>query len=86
MLRLILLAVLILLVARAFRRLVGGIVVGLSGGRQGGVPSRGVAMVRDPVCGTFVPRDRARSITDGRTQVFFCSATCQEAYRARPSA
>lgn len=82
-LRVVLLLILIVLVARAFWRLVDGIVAGLSGRRPDGVPARGVRMVRDPVCGTFLIRDRALSITDGRTQVFFCSASCQDKYRAR---
>lgn len=85
MLRYILLTLLVLFVARAFRHLVRGVVAGLSGEGQGGVPSRGTPMVRDPVCGTFLVRERALSIADGRTQIFFCSAECRDLYRARPS-
>jgi YHS domain-containing protein len=47
------------------------------------VPTRGVQMVRDPVCGTFVLPDHAVSIADGRGRVYFCSARCRDAYRAR---
>ena len=82
--RLILFIVLGIFVARAFWRLVDGIVAGVRGPRHsGGVPSRGVAMVRDPVCGTFVLPDHALMISDGRTRVFFCSNACRDQYRAR---
>jgi YHS domain-containing protein len=83
--RLILFIVLGIFVARAFWRLVDGIVAGVKGPPRGsgGVPARGVAMVRDPVCGTFVLPDDALTITDGRARVFFCSTACRDKYRAR---
>jgi YHS domain-containing protein len=73
-------------VARAFWRLVDGIVAG-AGGRPRGtsVPERGVSMVRDPVCGTFVVPEHAVTIVDGRTTVSFCSDACRDKYRDRPS-
>ena len=84
MLRLALFIVLGIIVARAFWRLVDGIVEGVSGRPQGGrgkVPARGVQMVRDPVCGTFVLPDHALTIVDGRSRVFFCSGACRDKYR-----
>ena len=84
--RLILFIVLGIFVARAFWRLVDGIRDGVAGRppRGGGqVPTRGVQMVRDPVCGTFVLPDHALTMTDGRARVFFCSAACRDKYRAR---
>ena len=83
--RLILFIVLGVFVARAFWRLVDGIVAGVKGAPRGngGVPTRGVAMVRDPVCGTFVLPDHALMISDGLAPVFFCSAACRDKYRAR---
>jgi YHS domain-containing protein len=83
MLRLLLLLVLIVLLARGFWRMVDGIVEGLTGRRSTGVPGRGVQMVRDPVCGTFVLPERALTLSDGRQRIFFCSATCRDKYRAR---
>jgi YHS domain-containing protein len=88
LLRLALFIVLGIIVARAFWRLVDGIVDGVNGGRprgNGQVPSRGVQMVRDPVCGTFVLPDHALTLVDGRARVFFCSDACRDKYRARPS-
>jgi YHS domain-containing protein len=83
MLRLLLLLVLIVLLARGFWRMVDGVVEGLTGRGSTGVPGRGVQMVRDPVCGTFVLPERALTLSDGRQRIFFCSATCRDKYRAR---
>jgi len=84
MTRLALYLILAVFVARAFWRLVDGIVEGASSGRRsGGVPQHGVSMVRDPVCGTFVVADRALTLVDGRTRVYFCSDACRDKYRAR---
>jgi YHS domain-containing protein len=85
LLRLALFIVLAVFVARAFWRLVDGIVEGISGGPARGrtpVPTRGVQMVRDPVCGTFVLPDHALTLVHGGTQLFFCSAACRDRYRA----
>jgi YHS domain-containing protein len=83
MLRLLLLLVLIVLLARGFWRMVDGVVEGLTGRGSTGVRGRGVQMVRDPVCGTFVLPERALTLSDGRQRIFFCSATCRDKYRAR---
>jgi YHS domain-containing protein len=86
MLRIALLVVLFIIFARAFWRLIDGVLDGIHGRpRTTGGPHRGgVQMVRDPVCGTFVLPDRALMLTDGRQPVFFCSTTCRDKYRARP--
>ena len=83
--RLALFIVLGIFVARAFWRFVDGIVAGVRGPAprgNGQGSSRGVPMVRDPVCGTFVLPDHARMITDGRDRVFFCSDACRDKYQA----
>jgi YHS domain-containing protein len=82
--RFVLELVLIIVVARAFWRLVDGIMVGLSGRPpRPNVPQRGVQMVRDPVCGTFVVPDTALMIADGSRRLYFCSSRCRDQYRAR---
>ena len=88
MLRLALVLVLIVFVARSFWRLVDGLIEGVSGPHKTRSPgtdgqSRGMPMVRDPVCGTFVLPDRAVSLMVGRRQMFFCSSACRDKYRAR---
>ena len=68
MIRIVFFVILFLFVARALRGLWGGILEGLNqpATPRGGVPSRGVPMVRDPVCGTFVVPERAVSLSVGR--------------------
>ena len=89
LLRLILFLVLGIFVARAFWRLVDGIVAGVSGRPLGGSgdvrQQQSVQMVRDPVCGTFLLPERAVMLSDGRTRLFFCSDACRDKYRGRPS-
>jgi YHS domain-containing protein len=82
--RIILFVILSVFVARAFWRMVDGVIEGLSGRLPGSnIQSRGVQMARDPVCGTYVVPDHAVAITDGRRQIFFCSTACRDKYRAR---
>jgi len=90
MFRLLLLLVLVVIVGRAFWRLFDGIVDGARGGPSSSrVPERSVAMVRDPVCGTFVVPARALSLGDGSARTYFCSSRCRDAFRdshqARPA-
>jgi uncharacterized protein len=79
--------VLLMFLGRAALSLWGGIKEGLRGpaGPNGNAPSRGVQMVRDPVCGTFVVPDRALSLNDGREPVYFCSVSCRDHYRSQPN-
>jgi uncharacterized protein len=87
MVRAVLLLIFFILIARMFWRVVDNIIEGAtgrrSGDRTGRAPQRGVHMVRDPVCGTFVVPDGALAIGEGRRQVFFCSTACRDKYRAR---
>ena len=86
LLRLALFIVFGIFVARAFWRLVDGVIEGVGGRAPRGrsqVPTRGVQMVRDPVCGTFVLPDHALMLGDGGARVFFCSGACRDKYQAR---
>ena len=83
MFRIVLFVILSIFVARAFWRLVDGVIEGLSGRSPRSSIQSGVQMVRDPVCGTYVVPNRAVAITDGRRQVFFCSAVCRDKYQAK---
>ena len=38
-------------------------------------------MVRDPVCGTYVPRQGSLSLAAGAEEHFFCSAECRDEFR-----
>jgi uncharacterized protein len=84
MLRFLLFLVLSMVVTRAFWRVVGGIIEGLQGPTRGAnVSQRGVQMVRDPVCGTFLLPSNALTLAEGSTRVYFCSEACRDKYRAR---
>ena len=84
MLRLALIVILIILVARAFWRVVDGVIDGFTGRPPRSARGRRVAqMVRDPVCGTFVVPERAVTLVNGRTTISFCSEACRDKYRAR---
>lgn len=86
LLRFALLFLLALLVLRAFWRLVAGVIDGAAPQQRqrGGPPERGVQMVRDPECGTFLPPSSAISLTErGGAVRYFCSEKCREAYKAR---
>jgi len=93
MLRFILLSVLLTILFRAMSRLWAGVVRGMQSGnpsagrRSNGssVPQRGVQMVRDPVCGTFIVPERAVALSaEGGQRLYFCSTDCRDKYRARP--
>ena len=83
--RFILLLVLITVLARIFWRSVDAFIEGPSGRPRSGrrAPQRRATMVRDPVCGTFVLPERAVTLVDGRSRLFFCSEACRDKYRAR---
>jgi YHS domain-containing protein len=83
MARFILLTILLIVVARLFWRLVDGVLAGARGdtgaGRRGRAP---VKLVRDPVCGTYVPPRAALSVTSAGSTHYFCSEECRKAFGA----
>ena len=77
-------ALLLLVVWRALRSLISGIVQGASSPPPAaGPPEKGELMVRDPVCGTFVLPSRSVSMRDRRGTHHFCSDRCRQAYQHR---
>jgi uncharacterized protein len=86
LLRYVLILLLGMLVLRALGKVLTGLIAGASPdpGRRSGPPERGVQMVRDPVCGTFLPPETAVSLAErGGAVRYFCSEKCRDAYRAR---
>lgn len=81
MIKFLLLAILVLLIARTFWRVVDGIMAGTRERRRGAGPSP-MKLVRDPVCGIYVAPNTAMSLTDGGTTHYFCSPECRAKYRA----
>lgn len=85
MLRIVLLLVLCIIVARAFWRIVDSFMEGMTGqprSARGGAAPRSMPMARDPICGTFVVPEHAISLVDGRARLYFCSEACRDHYRA----
>ena len=80
--------ILLLVLSRAFWKLVGGVMSGMQtqqrAERPRNAPSGSVHMERDPVCGTFVVPERAVTLSTGREHVYFCSPACRDKYRASP--
>jgi hypothetical protein len=69
-------ALLVLVVLRLLGRFVLGVMQGL---RETAVPARsGREMVRDRVCNTFLPRDRALTALIDGEEAHFCSAACRD--------
>ena len=78
MLRFILVAILFILIARMFWRLVDAVMGSLRGMPAGSGRSRSaIKLVRDPVCGTYVPPRPALSVTAGGSTHYFCSEECR---------
>jgi uncharacterized protein len=76
--------ILLLIVLRLVLRFVHGLFQGLApssggsgSGRAGRAPEQ---LVRDPVCGTYLPRARALTTGSGAALRYFCSEQCREAY------
>lgn len=67
------------LIARLIWKVVGGALSGGPDARARGAKS-GVALVRDPVCGTYVEPSRAIRIRAGGTTHYFCSKECQRSF------
>ena len=78
-------ALLLLVVWRALRSLLSGIVQGASAPPPppASPPEKGELMVRDPVCGTFVLPSRSVSMRDRSGTHHFCSDRCRQAYQER---
>ena len=84
MIRFLLLAILVLIVARLLWRVIDSVIVAAGGRPAGGrTPARPVKLQRDPVCGTFIPPEGALSLTSGTTTFYFCSEDCRTKFQTR---
>jgi len=82
MTRLILLTILLIVIGRLFWRLMEAVIAGARG--ESGPVRRGrspVKLVRDPVCGTYVPPRTALSMTSDGTTHYFCSEACRQKFQ-----
>ena len=90
MLGLLLRVLLVILLVRALWRLAVGVMEGAraSGQVGGSRPPRrtnqqAVPLVKDPVCGTYVVRERAITASSGGETHYFCSEKCRDAWSRR---
>ena len=83
MIRYLLIAILVLLIARAFWRLIDGIMEAAGGTTRSRAKSPAVKLVRDPVCGTFVSPGNALSLTARGATHYFCSEECRAEFQRR---
>jgi hypothetical protein len=74
----------LLLVRLAFR-FVAGVVRGLREPAATAGAKGNVEMVRDRVCNTFLPRERALTAVVGGREMHFCSAACRDRALALPA-
>jgi len=81
--RYLLIAILILLVARAFWRVMDGMLEAAGGTTRSRRKAAAVKLVRDPVCGTFVAPSTALSAEAGGTTHYFCSEKCRSEFKHR---
>ncbi len=82
--RVVLFAILVLLASRALRLLFAGVAQGMGAApRRRDEVERGVKMVRDPVCGTFVIPASALAVRDSTGLHHFCSEKCRQAFLSR---
>jgi YHS domain-containing protein len=77
--------ILILLVIRALWKLLRGVLEGAGYGRveDGRRNAPGVKLVRDPVCGVFVPPASALILRSGGETLYFCSEKCRQEWNRR---
>ena len=85
MLRVVLAAILFVLVVRAVGRLVASVIKTAGGWRPQGDTGGTAAtkLVRDPVCGTYVPPRSSLSITSAGRTHYFCSEECRTNFGSR---
>lgn len=85
MTRVVLFALLLLVAAWAFWRLVDGVIETFGGTTAQRKKRRtsAVKLVRDPVCGTWVSPTNARFVHAGSATHYFCSDECRAKFTSR---
>ena len=46
-----------------------------------GQPQPTHPLVRDPICGLYIPKERAIALRQGEQELHFCSVACRERYQ-----
>jgi YHS domain-containing protein len=83
--RLLLIGILILLIARAFWRVMDGVIEAAGGTPRSRAKQQrraeAVKLVRDPICGMHLPPASAVTLVANGTTHYFCSDTCRDRFR-----
>jgi YHS domain-containing protein len=80
--RFLLLAILFLLIAHTFWRVIDGIMDGAGGGGRRKRSIRpSVKLVKDPVCGTWIPPRQELALTRAGETHYFCSDACRREFK-----
>ena len=83
MIRVLLIGLLLVLIARAFWKVIDGVIAGARGqAPRGRGRAEAVKLVRDPVCGTFVAPGAALSLTSAGRVHYFCSEECRAKFHS----
>ena len=83
MIRLLILFLLLYLAYRLLQRIIRGLPQGRGRSLPPEKTRQGEEMIRDPQCGTFVPRGDALSATVRGRRHYFCSEKCRRDYLSR---
>jgi YHS domain-containing protein len=81
--RILLLTILILLLARAFWRVMDGIMEAAGGTSRRRARTPGTRLIRDPVCGTFVAPGSVPSLQHRGQTYYFCSEECRSRFQGQ---
>ena len=70
----------VMVLVRLVWRFLGGVFEGAARRRQVS-PVKGVPLVRDPVCGTYIDQARALTLRRKGEMHYFCSENCRTSFR-----
>ena len=72
--------VVVMLLVRLVWKFIGGVIEGAAR-RPHAAPAKGLPLVRDPVCDTYVDQARALTLRRHGETFYFCSEHCRAAFR-----
>ena len=83
MLRILLIGILLVVVARAFWRVMDGVIEAAGGTTRSKGRAPAVKLERDPVCGTYVSPTKSPALRIGGQTIYFCSDKCRREWERR---
>ncbi len=74
----------VMVLLRMAWKFLAGLVEGVSTQTPAPPPVKGISLVRDPVCGTHLDRNRALTLRRKGETYYFCSTDCRTAFEQDP--